>query len=116
VLVDALHLSRSGGGPADVAAVPAERIAYVQLCDAPAKAPPFDRLVHEARNERLHAGEGALWLDALLDALPDDIAISVEVPRSIDAGKSVAERARLAGDAARKYLAAYRARHSRVTK
>ena len=55
----------------------------------PGEAPPFDELVHEARNERLHAGEGALWLDELFDALPDDIAISVEVPRSIDAGKSV---------------------------
>ena len=110
VLVDALHLSRSGGGPADVAKVPAERIAYMQLCDAPREQPAFDGLVHEARNERLHAGEGALWLDELFDALPHDVAISVEVPRSIDAAKSVAERARLAGDAARKYLAAYRAR------
>lgn len=110
VLVDALHLSRSGGSPVDVASVPAEHIAYMQLCDAPAKQPPFDRLVHEARNERLHAGDGELWLDALFDALPDNVTISVEVPRSVDSGKSVIERARQAGDAARKYLAAYRAR------
>jgi sugar phosphate isomerase/epimerase len=110
VLVDALHLSRSGGNPAAVAALPRSHIAYMQLCDAPAKAPPLDELVHEARNDRLHPGEGSLWLDELLDALPPGVPISVEVPRSIDAGRSVHERAMLAGDAARRYLARYRMR------
>jgi sugar phosphate isomerase/epimerase len=110
VLVDALHLSRSGGSPAAVAALPPERIAYLQLCDAPAEAPPFEELVREARNDRLHPGEGALWLDELLDALPANVAISVEVPRSLDARRSAKERAMLAGNAARVYLAQYRAR------
>jgi sugar phosphate isomerase/epimerase len=110
VLVDALHLSRSGGNPATVASMPSERLAYMQLCDAPEAPPPVEALVHEARNDRLHPGDGDLWLDALLDALPDGIPISVEVPRSADAGRSVSERAKLAGDAARRYLARYRAR------
>ncbi len=112
VLVDALHLSRSGGSPAAVAALPRERIAYMQLCDAPAKAPPIEELAREARNDRLLPGEGALWLDELLDALPDNIPISVEVPRSTDVGRSAKERAMLAGDAARAYLANYRARQA----
>ena len=69
VLVDALHLARSGGNPAAVAAVPRERIAYMQLCDAPARAPPLEELAREARNDRLPPGEGSLWLDELFDAL-----------------------------------------------
>jgi sugar phosphate isomerase/epimerase len=110
VLVDALHLARSGGTPAAVAALPPERIAYMQLCDAPAKAPRLEDLAHESRNHRLPPGEGELPLDELFDALPDDIPISVEVPRSIDAGRATRERAVLGGGAARAYLAKYRAR------
>jgi sugar phosphate isomerase/epimerase len=52
VLIDALHLARSGGSAAAVAAIPSNRIAYMQLCDAPREAPPLDGLAHEARNER----------------------------------------------------------------
>lgn len=51
-----------------------------QLCDAPAQAPPADALVVEARTRRLLPGEGELALDALLDALPDGIALGIEVP------------------------------------
>ena len=36
IIVDALHLDRSGGTPADVRQLPAGRIRAVQLCDAPA--------------------------------------------------------------------------------
>jgi sugar phosphate isomerase/epimerase len=39
VLIDGLHLARTGGTPADVAAVAPARLAYAQLCDAPAEAP-----------------------------------------------------------------------------
>ena len=35
-LVDALHLSRTGGSPSDLKAVPSQRIRSAQLCDAPA--------------------------------------------------------------------------------
>jgi sugar phosphate isomerase/epimerase len=110
VLVDALHLDRSGGSPAAVAALPPERIAYLQLCDAPRQAPPLEDLAREARNDRLPPGEGELRLDELLDALPDNVPISIEVPRRIDVGRSTKERAMRAGDAARAYLAGYRTR------
>jgi sugar phosphate isomerase/epimerase len=105
VLVDALHLARSGGTPAAVAALPRERIAYMQLCDAPRQSPPVDDLAREARHDRLHAGEGELWLDELFALAADDVAISVEVPRSADAARSFRERAVIAGDLARAYLA-----------
>lgn len=80
VLVDPLHLARSGGQVADLAAA-GERFCYVQLCDAPALAPVGGTagLVTEARHHRLLPGEGALPLRALLDAIPD-VPVSVEVP------------------------------------
>ena len=43
VLIDNLHLARTGGTVADVAAVAPERLPYVQLCDAPANAPGTSR-------------------------------------------------------------------------
>jgi sugar phosphate isomerase/epimerase len=112
VLVDALHLARSGGTPEAVAALPPGRIAYMQLCDGPAQSPPLESLAHESRNERRWPGEGEFPLDELFDGLPDDIPISVEVPRAVDASRSMEERALLAGAATRTWLAKYRARRS----
>lgn len=110
VLVDALHLSRSGGVPDTVSGMPRQFIAYMQLCDAPAKVPTLADLPREARTARLYPGEGALPLDALMDVLPRSVAISVEVPTLAAVGLSAAERAIRAGDAARRYLAEYSAR------
>lgn len=93
VLLDALHLARSGGSPASVAAIPAGRIAMAQLCDAPLNAPEFAALATEARSGRLHPGEGELWLDDFLDALPDGLPLSLEVPHPSFTGMSAVERA-----------------------
>ncbi|RTL67611.1 MAG: sugar phosphate isomerase/epimerase [Pseudonocardiaceae bacterium] len=83
VLVDALHLRRSGETPADVAAVAAtapERIGYWQICDGPAADPAdLDGVVDEARHHRLAPGEGDLPLHDLVTALPDGLPVSVEV-------------------------------------
>jgi sugar phosphate isomerase/epimerase len=112
ICVDTLHLSRSGGTPASIAAVPAGRMPYVQLCDARAEIPPLQDMLHEARHDRLYPGEGELWLDDILDAMPLGIPISIEVPRIIHANRSVRDRAKLAGDALRLYLARYHDRAS----
>lgn len=99
LVIDALHLSRSGGMPEDLAAVDPAMLRLVHLCDAP---PPPDRsrLVDELRAEsrmaRLLPGEGSLWLDRLLDALPADAGISVEAPSAAHAHLPAAERARRA--------------------
>lgn len=85
LLIDALHLARSGGDAAGLAALPRHRIAFFQLCDAPAAAPPFDRLSEEGGRNRLDPGEGALPLAGFLAALPPDIVIEVEVPRRASA-------------------------------
>jgi sugar phosphate isomerase/epimerase len=104
LLIDALHVSRSG---ADMRALPkfdAATVGYVHLCDAPAKLPPPDLLRDEARLGRLYPGDGELPLDAFLDAMPADAPIGVEAPCRADAGLPVIERGRRAGEATRAFL------------
>jgi sugar phosphate isomerase/epimerase len=78
VLVDALHLARTGGTPADVAGVDAGLLPYLQVCDAPSWPPADGDLAAEARRRRLLPGHGALPLAALLRAVPGAV-VSVEV-------------------------------------
>ena len=107
VLIDAFHLSRSRSRIADIAAIPAARLHFMQLCDVPAAIPPtMDAILAEARAERLFPGEGGVDLLGLLRAMPRDIPISLEVPthtlaRSVDA----TERARRALAATKRVLA-----------
>lgn len=49
LVIDFLHLARTGGTPSDVARVPAHEIAYVQICDASATLAPSAGLADEAR-------------------------------------------------------------------
>jgi len=80
-LVDALHHSRCGGTPSDIARIPAGQAVSAQLCDAPATAPSGDgALLAEARGGRLIPGEGGLDLAGIIRALPAETVISVEVP------------------------------------
>jgi len=77
VLVDNLHLARTGGTVGDVAVVDPARLPYVQLCDAPL-APPAN-LVVEALDERLTLGAGELPVGELVAALPGQTALSMEI-------------------------------------
>ena len=104
LLIDALHLSRSGGQPADIAAYDPALLSYIHLCDAPKARPAADRNRDEARYNRLYPGEGELWLDAFLDAFPPDTPVAVEAPQAAFAHVPAAERARLAGAATRRLL------------
>jgi sugar phosphate isomerase/epimerase len=107
VLVDALHLQRSGGMPAEVAALPPERLPYAQVCDAPSDPvwPDEAQARDEARRDRLLPGDGALPLHALVDALPAGAPLAVEAPVAALAQYSPAERARLAFNAVTRVLA-----------
>ncbi|MBK4997924.1 sugar phosphate isomerase/epimerase [Pseudomonas sp. S31] len=80
VLVDALHLFRSGGHVADIAQLDPRLLRAAQLCDAPLQAPADELIIQEAREGRLLPGEGHLPLAQLLAALPADLCLSVEVP------------------------------------
>lgn len=112
IVLDALHLCRSGGTAADVAAAPADRLPYLQLCDAPtveARLSDEDAM-REARTGRLLPGDGELPLHALLDALRPDVALSVEAPVAQYTDRPVAERAQLAYTALDRLLSEH-ARH-----
>jgi sugar phosphate isomerase/epimerase len=82
VLIDALHLQRSGGTPADAAALPPDRLPYAQLCDGPFHPvrPPEGVALTEARTGRLFPGDGELPLRDLVDALPPSASLAVESP------------------------------------
>jgi sugar phosphate isomerase/epimerase len=104
LLIDVLHLNRSGGSLEDLAALPPESIAMLQLCDAPSTPPGPGALIDEARRGRLHPGEGDLPLDALLDVLPDRLPISLEVPHPDYGDASFDTRASQAMHALRAFL------------
>jgi sugar phosphate isomerase/epimerase len=110
VLVDALHFDRSQSSVGDIAGIPAGKLHYWQLCDAPAERPATsDEMIHAARNERMFPGEGGLDLVSLARAMPPDIAISIEVPTATLARTVGAEaRARRALEGARSIVAAAR--------
>ncbi len=99
LVIDALHLSRSGGSPEDLVGVDPALLPLVHLCDAPP--PPagersIDELRAESRTARLLPGEGSLWLGRLLDVLPGDVGISIEAPSARHAHLTATERARRA--------------------
>lgn len=84
-LVDTLHHSRCGGTPADIAQMPAGRVVSAQLCDAPATAPSsIEAFLAEARGGRLVPGEGGLDLAGIVESLPAETVISVELPSATD--------------------------------
>lgn len=98
VLVDALHLQRSGGSPADVAPLVAAnpgRYPYAQLCDGPRAAPGGGGrgLYEEAVHNRLAPGDGELPLLELVGAMPSGAPLSVETPVAAVAHLSPRERA-----------------------
>jgi sugar phosphate isomerase/epimerase len=81
VLVDPLHLARSGGEPASVAGIDRELLPYAQLCDAAGPRPASDaELAAEARAGRLPPGSGELPLADLIRALPERVPLALEVP------------------------------------
>jgi len=107
LLIDSLHLSRSGGTPADIAQVDPAQIVFAQLCDAVKTIPPRDQLANEARTARLYPGDGELPLYDFMDALPAGIEIEIEMPRGDLALGTGLEQARRAGAATRAWLADY---------
>lgn len=108
LLIDPLHLSRSGGTPVDLARLNPDRIFLAQFCDARGPLPADEAaLIHEARHGRLMPGEGDLPLRAFLDALPDGIEIECEIPQVDLAHASPSEKAKRIGVACRSFLEAY---------
>ncbi len=108
LVIDALHLSRSGGHPDDLNSVDPSLLKLVHFCDAPEFSPgqkSADELRQESRTARLLPGEGALPLRDLLRALPPDCPISVEAPSARLRGLSAAARAKETLAATQRFLA-----------
>jgi sugar phosphate isomerase/epimerase len=79
VLLDAMHLYRSGGSAEDVALLDPGLIGYAQICDVPLISAHDDYSI-EARYDRRIAGDGELPLLDFVKALPEDCVIGLEVP------------------------------------
>jgi sugar phosphate isomerase/epimerase len=95
IIIDPLHLQRSGASPQELASIDPELIAYFQLCDGPLAPPaglPRPRslprnqpvgtgdLQLESRAMRLLPGEGEMAVVEILSHRPAGIPISVEAP------------------------------------
>lgn len=94
LLIDTMHLVRSGGTAADLAALDPDLIGYVQLCDAPLKA-RFESYFEEAMFERLPPGAGELGLLEVVRALPRERVFALEVPLRSEADAGVGPHERL---------------------
>ena len=111
LLLDPIHLERSGGGVAALAAVPRDLLPYAQFCDAGGDRPDpadFDAVIADALDLRRQCGDGVLPLAAILDALPADIPLSIELRSKAlrDAWPVAADRAAAVARATRRWLAA----------
>jgi sugar phosphate isomerase/epimerase len=107
MLVDPLHVARSGGSAAQLAKMESNRFIFAQLCDARREKPANMDLRTEARTGRLYPGKGELPLYDILDAMPRDIEIELEMPHPDHASMTPAEVSRRVGDVARAYLDTY---------
>jgi sugar phosphate isomerase/epimerase len=106
LVLDVLHLFRSGGTAAGLDAPVVRALHLVQICDAGRAGPAPDQLRAEALGRRLYPGEGDLPLDRILAVLPDDVPVTLEAPTAGDAARSPLQRAARAGAAVQRFLSA----------
>lgn len=99
IVVDLLHHTRIGATTHDLdRLVRADAVAWVQICDAPARL-EAESLLHEARHGRSIPGEGGLPLRDYLDVIPSHVDISIEVQSDRLLAVESRERARRLLDA-----------------
>ena len=112
LLIDPIHVDRSGTSIADIARIDPALLPYAQFCDAPAERPDpadFAAVITDAIDLRQQCGEGALPLTELYRALPAGIPLAIEL-RSLalrEAFPHPALRAAEVARATRAWLEAY---------
>jgi sugar phosphate isomerase/epimerase len=105
LVIDCVHLVRTGCTADTLRTIPPEYVGHVQICDGPAEATP-DEIGLEATANRLYPGEGDFPLLEILAAVPPGATLGLEVPNldRLQRGVAPAERAREALSAARAVL------------
>lgn len=104
ILVDSIHLSRSGGKPSDLETHDPGLLSYTHISDAPATPPPREQLRAESRGKRLYPGDGELWLEEHVAAFSESAPLAVEAPSEGYGNLSPNERAVLAARKTREFL------------
>jgi len=114
LLIDTMHLVRSGSTAADLAALDPSLFGYVQLCDSTLE--QRNAVYRDDSSDRLPPGEGELPLVDIMAALPAALPVGVEVPMRSRAGAGVSAQtcARQAVEGGRRVLAAVRARRAEL--
>ena len=107
ILVDPLHLVRSGGTGADLLKVDRRRFPYAQMTDGVLAAgePSLEIAKRIGVGTRRLPGEGTLPLREIFDALPADVPISIEVIMERPPGISPLQWATIALQRTRDFLA-----------
>jgi len=109
LLLDPIHIDRSGSAIADIATLDPALLPYAQFCDASGQRPDpadFDAVIIDAIDLRAQCGEGALPLADLFQALPPGIPLSIELrSRALrERFSDPAERATAVASATRRWL------------
>jgi sugar phosphate isomerase/epimerase len=106
LMIDTMHLMRSGAEPQALAELDPAWIGHCQVCDAP-RVPVIADYMEEAMYERLPPGAGDARIGEVLRLIPRDVVVSLEIPQRSLAEKGVGPRERLAPcvEALRKLLA-----------
>ena len=103
ILVDTLHFNRSGSTVEELDRLPASRLPFVHVCDAPVQASyTTEELLHAGRAERLPPGEGEIDIRRILKHMPQGIPVALEVPMTAmtaaEGAEAVALRVRQAAE------------------
>lgn len=103
ILVDTLHFNRSASRLEQLAQIPAERLPFVHVSDAPVQdGYTTEELLHAGRAERLPPGEGGIDIKSILGHMPQGIPLALEVPMSVmsaaEGAEAVALRVRQAAE------------------
>lgn len=110
LLIDPIHVDRSGSAIEAIAQVPPSLLPYAQFCDAPAQRPDpsdFNAIITDAIDLREQCGDGGLPLGAMYRALPPGIPLSIELrSKALREGfPDLGERAKAVAAATRNWLA-----------
>ncbi|KRB85252.1 xylose isomerase [Sphingomonas sp. Root710] len=109
LLLDPIHIDRSGSTLAGLADIDPGLLPYAQICDAPAARPDpadFEAVIIDAIDLREQCGDGALPLRTFHAALPPGTPLSVELrsKKLRDAYPDAGARAREVAEATRRWL------------